>query len=500
MILPRRDDFLKKTESYNLIPVYKEIMADLETPISIFQKVCRAGPSYLLESGEAGEKFGRYSFIGCRPFMSFQSKGGIVKIQKGSTAEIKKGNPLKVLRQVMKDFIPEEDDELPRFYGGAVGFISYDMVNHLKNIPLPGVDDLELPEMSVIFAGLVLIYDHWRHTLKIAVNVWINEEPEKEYEKACQEIQEVLKAIKEPLSPAQDRGEAALEGKLNLENISFLSDFKESGFAEKVLKAKEYITRGEIFQVVLSQRFETLLTTHPFKLYRALRMVNPSPYMYYLNYSGLTVVGSSPELLVRLEKGVVQTRALAGTRPRGNTLEEDLYLAEDLLKDDKEKAEHIMLVDLARNDLGKICEYGSIEVNDLFSVEKYSHVMHIVTEVKGTLRKGCDALDVLAACFPAGTVSGAPKIRAMEIISELEPNQRGPYAGAVGYFGFSGNMDTCITIRTMIIKGDKVYVQAGAGIVADSVPLKEIQEIQHKAAALLKTLNVVREGLYDFSY
>ncbi len=498
MILPQKDEFLKKAESFNLIPVYKEIMADLETPISIFQKVCKNGPSYLLESGEVGEKFGRYSFIGCRPFINFQSKNGTVKVENGGDGKTKKGNPLKVLRQVMKGFSPGEDPELPRFYGGAVGYMSYDIVRYLENIPLPEVDDLDLPEASLIFAGLVLIYDHWRHTLKIVANVWVKEEPEKEYERACREIQEVLDALKNPFPSVQDRDVS--EEKLSSEELTFLSNFIQENYEDKVLKAKDYIAQGEIFQVVLSQRFEAPLTTHPFKLYRALRMVNPSPYMYYLNFGDLMVVGSSPEPLVRLENGIVETRPIAGTRPRGKTPEEDLNLAEDLLKDEKERAEHIMLVDLARNDLGRICEYGSIEVNDLFSVEKYSHVMHMVTEVKGTLRDGYDALDVLAACFPAGTVSGAPKIRAMEIISELEPNQRGPYAGAVGYFGFSGNMDTCITIRTMVIKGNKVYVQAGAGIVADSQPAREYQETQHKAAALLKTLNTVREGLYDFSY
>ncbi|RQD77633.1 MAG: anthranilate synthase component I [Candidatus Syntrophonatronum acetioxidans] len=494
MILPTKKEFLKKAERYNLIPLYMEVMADMETPISIFQKVRREGPSYFLESGEVGEKFGRYSFIGLDSFIYFESREGKVRVT-GSRGEEKTftGNPLKVLRSVMKDFKPAEDPDLPRFYGGAVGFAGYDIVSHLENISLPQEDDLELPEASFIFARLVLIYDHWRHTLKIVVNVWVRENPEKEYERACQEIKRVLKDLKGPLPET-------FEGEKYQEEITFKSNFVREDFKNKVMKAKDYIGKGDIFQLVLSQRFEAPLTVHPLNLYRVLRTVNPSPYMYYLDFGEYKIVGSSPEPLVKLEGGVVETRPIAGTRPRGNTAEEDLRMARDLLQDEKEKAEHIMLVDLARNDLGRICEYGTVETKNLFSVEKYSHVMHMVTEVKGVLRKDRDALDVLMASFPAGTVSGAPKIRAMEIISELEPARRGPYAGAVGYFGFSGNMDTCITIRTMVIKEDRVYVQAGAGIVADSQPEKEYQETQHKAAALLKALNKAREGYYDFSY
>ncbi len=493
MILPTKEEFLKKAETYNLIPLYMEVMADMETPISIFQKVRREGPTYFLESGEVGEKFGRYSFIGLDPFMNFESREGKIKVTTGGEEKLFTGNPLKVLRSVMKGFKPAEDPDLPRFYGGAVGFAGYDIVHHLENIPLPHADDMKLPEASFIFAGLVLIYDHWRHTLKIVVNVWVREKPEEEYERACREINLVLQDLKGPLPET-------FEPEKSQEEITFKSNFPREDFKDKVMKVKDYIEKGDIFQLVLSQRFEAPLTVHPLNLYRVLRTVNPSPYMYYLDFGDYKIVGSSPEPLVKLEGGVVETRPIAGTRPRGTTGEEDQSLARDLLQDEKEKAEHIMLVDLARNDLGRICEYGTVETNKLFSVEKYSHVMHMVTEVKGVLRKDRDALDVLMACFPAGTVSGAPKIRAMEIISELEPARRGPYAGAVGYVGFSGNMDTCITIRTMIIKEDRVYVQAGAGIVADSQPEKEYQETQHKAAALLKALNKAREGYYDFSY
>ncbi len=493
MIHPQIEIFLEKARFANLIPVYKEIIADLETPITIFQKVCKSGPSYLLESGEIGENFGRYSFIGCKPFMDFKSMEGrtILNLPKGSKESFT-GNPLEALREVMKKFTPAEDKSLPGFYGGAVGYVGYDIVQHLEEIPLP-LDDLGLPLVSFMFAGLVLIYDHWRHSLKVVKNVWVRDNPEIEYRRACEEINCVLEALKKPLPPMKEKD-------ISFEEIYFTSNVSRKEYQEQVLQAKEYITKGDVFQVVLSQRFEAPLTVDPFTLYRVLRNVNPSPYMYYLNFDDLKVVGSSPEPLVRLEAGLVETRPIAGTRPRGNTTQEDNRLAEDLQGDHKEKAEHIMLVDLARNDLGRICEYGSIEVKNLFSVEKYSHVMHMVTEVKGKLKKGRDAFDVLMACFPAGTVSGAPKIRAMEIISELESCQRGPYAGAVGYFGFSGSMDTCLTIRTMVIKDDKIYVQAGAGIVADSHPETEYQETRHKAAALLKAINIAEEGNYDFSH
>ncbi len=494
MIYPQREEFLEKARFANLIPVYKEIIADLETPITIFQKVCKSGPSYLLESGEIGEKFGRYSFIGCKPFADFKSMEGrnVLSLLQG-IEEITRENPLEALREVMKKFTPAEDKGLPRFYGGAVGYVGYDFVQHLEDIPLPE-DDLGLPVLSFMFAGLVLIYDHWRHSLKVVKNVWLRDDAESEYRRACEDIQGVLEALKKPLPPLKEKGD------ISFEEVFFGSNVSRKDYMSQVVKAKEHIARGDIFQVVLSQRFEAPLKVDPFTLYRVLRTVNPSPYMYYLDFDDVKVVGSSPEPLVRLEDGVVETRPIAGTRPRGHTAEEDQRLSEDLQSDQKEKAEHIMLVDLARNDLGRICEFGSIEVNNLFSVEKYSHVMHMVTEVKGRLKEGRDAFDVLSACFPAGTVSGAPKIRAMEIISQMENCRRGPYAGAVGYFGFSGNMDTCITIRTMVIKNNKIYVQAGAGIVADSQPDEEYQETRHKAAALLKAINLAEEGNYDFSH
>ncbi len=489
MILPQKEDFISKARTFNLIPVYKEVMADMETPISIFQKVSKEGSSYLLESGEVGEKFGRYSFIGLRPFMNFESSKGLVKVEDSNVEKKTTENPLEDLRKVMGSFKPAVDSSLPRFYGGAVGFIGYDIVKYLEDINLPQEEgDLVFPDLSFIFAGLVLIYDHWRHSLKIVVNTRVKENPKKEYERACEQIQKIIDDLKKPLPDTK-------EEEIFSEEIKFKSNYQQENFENQVKKAKDYIAQGEIFQVVLSQRFEAPLTVPPFLLYRVLRMVNPSPYMYYLDFGDFKVVGSSPEPLVRLEEGVVESRPIAGTRPRGKNAEEDLALAEDLLQDEKERAEHIMLVDLARNDVGKVCDYGSVEVKNLFSVEKYSHVMHMVTEVQGLLNKDKDAFDVLMACFPAGTVSGAPKIRAMEIISELEPDRRGPYAGAVGYFGFSGNMDTCITIRTMVIKGEKVYVQAGAGVVADSQPTREYQETHHKAAALLKTLNIAREGV-----
>lgn len=525
MICPEEKEFLSRAESCNIIPVYREVMADMETPISIFQKINPGGPSFLLESGEVGEKFGRYSFMGCRPFLQFESRGDRVTLKGSGGEEERRGNPLEILREVLRGFTPDEGPELPRFYGGAVGYLGYDVIQHLEDVPLPPEDpeSRDMPEINLIFPGLVLIYDHWRHTLKVVANARVQGDPREGYRRACGEIQEVLEALERgipreglvtgpprgtrdnpdpsPAGGSSRDGRAGTRGGEGAPEITFSSNFEQDVFEDRVRRAQEHIAAGDIFQAVLSQRFEAPLPVHPFSLYRVLRMVNPSPYMYYLDYGDLKIAGSSPEPLVKLEKGMVETRPIAGTRPRGQTPEEDERLARELQQDEKERAEHIMLVDLARNDLGRICRYGSIEVENLFGVEKYSHVMHMVTRVTGSLGEGRDALDVLAACFPAGTVSGAPKIRAMEIISQLEPCRRGPYAGAIGYFSFSGNLDTCITIRTMVIKGGRVYVQAGAGIVADSRPDREYLETRHKAAALLRTLNLAKEGLpRDFSH
>ncbi len=492
MYYPSRQEFTRLAREASLIPVYREWVADMETPVSLFRRVVTGPPSFLLESVEGSETLARYSFLGTDPLLTVRSRGGESEIRQDGVKMMVTGNPLEVLRRVLACYRPALVSGLPRFYGGAVGYLGYDIVRFLENLPDKLPEDPELPDSYFLLTRLVVIYDHVTRKVKVVANTPTREEPPGGfgvlYDEAVARIETLVRRIQQGGTSYQVAPVLDLAGE-------FHSNTTKEEFEAAVRRAKEYIAAGDIFQVVLSQRLETDLVNDPFDVYRCLRAVNPSPYLYYLDFGELKIAGSSPEMLVRLEGDTVTTRPIAGTRPTSTQPEENDRLQEELLKDEKERAEHIMLVDLGRNDLGRVCRYGSVQVSQFMEVEGYSHVMHIVSEVQGKLREGLDAFDALAACFPAGTVSGAPKVRAMEIINELEPTRRGPYAGAVGYFGFSGNMDTCITIRTVVMKGQKAYVQAGAGIVADSVPELEYEETMNKARALLAALDMAREGI-----
>ena len=487
---PAFDQFKKLSKKGNLIPVYREIFADMETPVSAFKKLNTVDHCFLLESVEGGEKWARYSFLGFNPSTIFKSKGSRVEVvADGKTTVTITPDPLSLLKALMKQYCPVEVPGLPRFFGGAVGYISYDMVRFFEKLPAGSEDDLNWYDAYLMITDTLLIFDNLKHTLAIVYNAHVHHgaDLKRIYAAAIKRINTIISYLGKPLKKEKPDKEI-ITGAL-------ASNFKKNDFKKIVRRAKEYIQAGDIIQTVLSQRFETSLCAKPFDLYRSLRVINPSPYMYYLKLGDNFIVGSSPEVLVRLEKGRVEVRPIAGTRPRGKDEKKDLLLEKDLKADPKEIAEHIMLVDLGRNDVGRIARMGTVKVDELMVVERYSHVMHLVSHVSGTLKPGRDAYDVFRAAFPAGTVSGAPKIRAMEIIEELEKHQRGPYAGAVGYFGFSGNMDFCITIRTMLIKNKKIYVQAGAGIVADSRPEREYQETVNKAQGMFKAIQRAHEGI-----
>ncbi len=482
-ITPTKTEFLSRTRVGNLVPVSCELPADLETPISAFLKVRGNPEAFLLESVEGGERIGRFSFIGAGPMMTIVSRGSSVEVRRHGQAEVISGDVLEVTRQILNQYRAVPDASLPRFSGGAVGYFGYDLVRLWERLPARPPDDVGLPTCYLVVADTVVIFDHVRHTMKIVANALVDGDGGAAYRTALEKVEQLYERLRAPLVLSNGGGRVQPVMDTGMPVASFLA---------AVDRAKEYIRAGDIFQVVLSRRFSTELAgVDALDVYRALRTINPSPYMFFLDFEGVKILGASPELLVRVEGDEVETRPLAGTRPRGATDEEDLALEAALLADEKERAEHVMLVDLGRNDLGRVCEYGSVRVPELMSVERFSHVMHIVSDVRGRLRRGLDAIDVLRACFPAGTLTGAPKVRAMEIIDELEPLARGPYAGAVGYLGFSGNMDTAITIRTIVVAGDRAYVQAGAGIVADSVPEREYVETVNKAKALVRALERV---------
>ncbi len=492
MYYPSFDLFQAKAKQGNLIPVYCEILADLETPVSAFLKIDTGEYSFLLESVEGGEKWARYCFLGSNPSIIFRSKGKQIEIwrEDGKHECREVSDPLTALKALMSEYRPVIVEGLPRFFGGAVGYLSYDMVRFFEELPSTAIDDMQIPDAFFVITDTLLIFDNIQHKLKVVSNVFLQEgqDLEEAYNEAKDKIEEIIARLRKPVPESLPVPRSALPPELR-------SNFKQEEFESIVRQAKEYIKAGDIFQVVLAQRLQLELDVHPFDIYRALRTINPSPYMFYLKFGPIKLVGASPEVLVRLEKPWVEVRPIAGTRHRGKTEEEDQAIAQELLKDPKERAEHIMLVDLGRNDIGRVCVWGSVEVNELLIIEKYSHVMHLVSNVRGLLAEGKDCYDVIRACFPAGTLSGAPKIRAMEIIEELEPTRRGPYGGAVGYFSFSGNMDTCITIRTLTVIGSTAYLGAGAGIVADSVPENEYQETMNKARALLKAMEMARDGL-----
>lgn len=491
---PDKEEFIQLASRANMLTVYRKILIDTETPISIFQKIKSNKFSYLLESAEGDGKLARYSFIGIDPFLVFQNKGLKIEIIKEDKKIVLYENPLLYLRKLFDNFKIIPIEGLPRFFGGGVGYFGYDMVRFIEKLPEKKIIDPEMPDCILIFARTTLVIDHLTHQLWIIINNPLDElYKEVSYDEAVEQIERIIAQIKKPL-PLEELKKKGRKNNRGDDNI-LKSNVTREEFIEKVKRAKEYILAGDIFQLVLSQCLTRKTGLHPFEVYRSLRSLNPSPYMYYLNYGEIQVAGASPEPLVRLTGELVESKPIAGTRPRGKNEIEDTELEKEMLNDEKEKAEHTMLVDLARNDLGRICRPGTVEVSNFMKVEKFSHVMHLVSEVEGRIQPTKDAFDVLEACFPAGTVSGAPKVRAMEIINELEPNCRGPYAGAVGYIGFNGNMDTCITIRTIIFKGNQAYVQVGAGIVADSIPEMEYKETLNKSKAMLEAIDLAEEGI-----
>ncbi|MDP6776339.1 MAG: anthranilate synthase component I [Candidatus Latescibacteria bacterium] len=490
MIRPEFEKVQGLADGRGLVPIFRDILGDTETPVSAYLKLrARGRLSFLLESVEGGEKIGRYSFLGVDPFLIFRSRGQEITIEdlREGPTERYTGEPIAELRKLLARYRSVHVEGLPRFTGGAVGYVGYDAVRLTEDIPDDTEDDLGLDDVVLLFFDSLLAFDNIQHVIHLIASVHTAGDLETSYREAVDRIAFLEDALRGPAVLTQKTGTGACEVRSNTPKADYL---------EKVRRCRSYIVAGDILQVVLSQRFETDVTVGSLDIYRMLRVVNPSPYMFHLDLGDLKLVGTSPELLVRVEEGVVQVRPIAGTRRRGETEEEDQALEAELLGDEKERAEHIMLVDLGRNDVGRVSEYDTVRVTEQMVIERYSHVMHIVSNVEGRLREDVDSLDALFACYPAGTVSGAPKIRAMEIIDELEPTRRGPYAGAVGYFDFSGNMDTCIAIRTMMVKGKRAYVQAGGGIVYDSVPEREFEETVNKAKALFRAVEAAERGEY----
>lgn len=496
-VVPDRQTFLEKAKQGNLVPVWKEVLADQETPVSAYERVRtylrqreHASHTYLLESVEGGENIGRYSFIGGTPRTIMRAYGRRVEItgNGGEPKIIEDIDPLDALKNHMSQFAPVVDDPaLPRFIGGAVGFLGYDVVSQFEpRIPIIGNDEIGNPDMVFMVTDGLIAFDRVNHNLKIVANAHIDGDPNEAYDRALAQIDELCDALRTPIS------HILIDSHDEVKPLEPKSNTTKEEYLEMVGKAKEYIRSGDVIQTVISQRFEVENEADSLDVYRALRSINPSPYMYCLDMGESAIVGTSPEILVRCEDKKVEVRPIAGTRPRGKTPAEDLALEEDLLADPKECAEHIMLVDLGRNDIGRVCDFNTVEVSDLMVIERYSHVMHIVSDVIGDLSTDHDEYDLVRASFPAGTVSGAPKIRAMEIIAELEKSKRGPYAGAVGYFNYNGNFDSAITIRTVILDKNKAYVQAGAGIVADSVPINEYEETRNKARGMMKALALAK--------
>ncbi len=501
MIRPDYKEFARLSRGATLVPVAKSISADLLTPVSAFLAVADGEPdAFLLESVEGGEKIGRYTFLGVRPFLRLESRGAEITIERGRKIERRTGNIFDAIKELLQQHRPAAMEGLPPFTAGAVGYCAYDIVRRLENIGEHAADDLDVPDCVLMFFDRVLAFDHLRHQIHIVASADVTREaPRVAYERAVKDIARIEKKLAVGWKPAYWR-KAATKSKLAVRARTTKPKFLES-----VRRAKEYIAAGDIFQVVLSQRWDFEPGVAPLDLYRALRTVNPSPYMYFLrfgggqknagkNSAGMHVVGSSPEMLVRaVERGrKLEYRPIAGTHPRGRDEAEDAALEKKMLADEKERAEHVMLVDLGRNDLGRVSEYGSVKVRGLMYVERYSHVMHLVSALEGRLRPELNAMDAFAACFPAGTLSGAPKVRAMHIIEVLEPTRRGVYGGSVLYADFAGNLDSCIAIRTLFMKGEKAYLQAGAGIVADSDPQREFEETENKARAVLRAVEMAR--------
>lgn len=491
MFTPSRQEFLAKAKPGDLIPVYREILADRITPVSAFERIASQPGSFLLESVEGGERLARYSFLGSQPYSILRCAGQTATLtEDGRTTRISfvpGTDALHVIQSLLARYRFVDTPGLPRFCGGAVGYLAYDIVRHFEKLPEIAANDLNVPDACFLFTDTLLIFDHVRHRVKVLGVARVGEDAASAYDRVTERIEALIARLRAPVGiKAPHRCEGPLQIHANMD---------QSSYEAAVRTCKEYIMAGDAFQIVPSLRLSFPLDVHPFEVYRAIRSLNPSPYMYYLDLGDQQVVGTSPEILVTAEKGQARVRPIAGTRPRGSTEEEDARLAAELLADEKERAEHIMLVDLGRNDLGRVCEYGSVSVDELMVVERYSHVMHIVSNVTGKIASGRNVFDVTRACFPAGTLTGAPKVRAMEIIEELEPTRRGLYGGAVGYYSFSGDMDFAIAIRTMLVQNGTGYVQAGAGIVADSVPEAEYRECMNKARALIAAVEMARQGL-----
>ena len=504
---PTKEEFCRLAEKGNLIPVFRRLLADQETPLTAYRKISGHGESFLFESVEGGEHLGRYSYVGCNPrgvIRQLKDKiewveGGIVREEYKVVGRGKAKNKnevadgLEVVEKVLSNYRPVDIPELPRFTGGALGFVGYEFIHDIEPVvPRPNVDELETPTICFVIADQLLVFDRVTQTLTVIVNGIIehDENPSDVYEQAATEVDRIIGLLKQPIEYVPVSFPSDLPEK------NFESNQNKDRFFENVKKSKEYISSGDIIQVVGSQRFSASIDASPLDVYRAVRSINPSPYMFLLEFDGYSIVGASPEIHVRCEDSKVEIRPIAGTRPRGKNSDEDYSLENELLADPKERAEHVMLVDLARNDIGRVCDYGSVEVKDLMIIERYSHVMHIVSQVEGKLMRKCTPYDLIRATFPAGTLSGAPKIRAMQIISEFEKTTRGPYGGCVGYFSFSGNLDCCITIRTALLKDGNAYVQAGGGWVADSIPENEYQETINKSKAMIKAL-ILAETISD---
>ncbi len=492
MYSPSREEFKNLTRQGNLIPVYREILADMETPVSAFCKIDDRQSAFLLESIAGGEKWARYSFLGVGSGRAFRCRGHHFEILENGDA-VKSGkadNPLDELKAFLAPYQPVSLPELPRFFGGAVGYLGYDMVRHIEELPDLNEAEIGAYDSWFLITETLLIFDNLQQKIKVLSNVHLREgdDPGVSYDAAVQRIDDMVALLRKPLRERPAASKVKVDAEL-------LSNFSRPDFESAVERCKDYVRSGDVIQVVLSQRFSGDLDADPFDVYRALRTINPSPYMFYLQFNDTRVIGASPEVLVRKEGDHVEVRPIAGTRPRGKTFDEDQRLEEELMADPKEVAEHIMLVDLGRNDLGRVCVAGSVQVDELMVVERYSHVMHIVSNVSGRLMPGQDALDVFSATFPAGTLSGAPKIRAMEIIEEMEPVRREIYGGAVGYISFDGNMDLAIAIRTLVAHKNRIHLQAGAGIVADSDPKAEYEETVNKAMGVKMAIELARQGL-----
>jgi anthranilate synthase component 1 len=482
---------------FNVIPILRTLLADTETPIRVFQHLSRDKRAFLLESVEGGVKWARYSFIGTDPFLVLRLKKNKLTLeQAGKSESHTTDRPLELLRERLKEYRSPALPELPPFTGGAIGFFGYDLLQYYeRKLPPHKTDDLNMDDMQFMFCDNIIVFDHFKQQVLVIGNVHVKEgasdsDIEQAYRKTVAAIEDTIRRLQQPLPAFLSAGVPPQDPELG--DIS--SNLTKDRFIRNVEEAKEFIRAGDVFQVVLSQRFHIETEVDPLHVYRVLRTMNPSPYMYYLKLDDEIIVGTSPELLVKVDEGKVETRPIAGTRPRGTTPELDLALEKELLADEKERAEHVMLVDLGRNDIGRVSEYGTVRCDSYMEIERYSHVMHIVSNVTGKLREGKDFYDAFLSCLPAGTVSGAPKLRAMEIISQLENEARGAYAGAIGYLGFSGNLNTCITIRTIIFKNGKAYVQAGAGIVWDSVPENEYQETVNKAKGMLKAIRAAEQA------